>query len=212
MSELGDIDPRQVLALALPEGHESGAATVGGYLIELLLVAWDSPDLDPFGNSGWQWDLLKPLAEAGFITIPFDEDGYLGAYENTERKRGEDIISMVIKSLGEPAAPPEMPPLDYQVDVLSSLLAHLRLRLEWIKRGASFEFGDANAKFSPAQVWGRLLRNTAEQRLLWIEGVIGQAEASGRCWMAQHDQVIERQRVRIQELETRVTELGGDLS
>lgn len=110
-----------------------------------------------------------------------------------------------------PPAVVELPPLDDQVDVLSSLLAHLRMRLEWIERGANYEQADVRAVFSPGQVWARLLRNTAEVRLLWIEGVIAQAESAGRCWMTQHDRTIEQQHERIVKLEQRITDLGGDL-
>jgi len=188
--------------------NEAGAATVREFLTGVLAELWRDPPKRVWGTSDWDGPLEKALITAGLVEGTFDEDGYI---EDSDDRAFRALVADAINMLAEVPAPPELPPLDYQVDVLSSLLAHLRMRLEWIERGASYEFDDVNAKFSPAQVWGRLLRNTAEQRLAWIEGVVGQAEAAGRCWMVQHDRVIEEQRERIVALEERLTDLGGEL-
>lgn len=60
--------------------------TVRGFLHGLLSTLWEERDgfsgKRPFGNSGWQWDIFYPLAEAGFIN--FGE-----AYECDGRKEFE---------------------------------------------------------------------------------------------------------------------------
>ena len=62
-------EARRALSLSLPE-NDAEAATVRDYLLELLhavLVEEESfSGKRPFGNSGWQHDLLGPLGEAGF--------------------------------------------------------------------------------------------------------------------------------------------------
>ena len=35
----------------------------------------------PFGNSGWEWDLAKPLIKAGIISGKLDEDGYIEEFD-----------------------------------------------------------------------------------------------------------------------------------
>lgn len=61
--------------------------TVRKYLRELLRTLWEQKDSfhgkRPFGYSGWEFDLMKPLAKAGFIDLgPLDENGY--PYEWTD--------------------------------------------------------------------------------------------------------------------------------
>lgn len=54
--------------------------TVRQYLHEMLGKVWEEQDefdgKRPFGNSGWEFDLYIPLAQAGFIDLgPMDDDG-----------------------------------------------------------------------------------------------------------------------------------------
>lgn len=56
---------RELLELELPE-NGSGRPTVGGYLAEVLLGIWESrDDYSPFGNSGWAYELYRPMLAAG---------------------------------------------------------------------------------------------------------------------------------------------------
>ena len=212
MTEKVEVTPEQLLALPLPEDNDAGAATVREYLTSLLLAAWRHADWYPFGNSGWQWDLLKPMAQAGFITIPLVEDCYIGDYKQSERERGEELVAAAISHMGdEPAPPPKLPPLEGQVTALTSLLSHMQLRLNFIESGADFDQPPQGQVTSDKQVWGWLLNVTPEERLRWIEGVTSRANEALRCFMHGHAAVIESQRARIQALEKRVTELGGEL-
>lgn len=61
----------QVAAIPLPPNSEaaseSGASTVGGYLIALLRQLWQEEEgfsgKRPFGNSGWTWDLYAVVGQ-----------------------------------------------------------------------------------------------------------------------------------------------------
>jgi hypothetical protein len=99
-------DPRRVLELPLDPDNDSGETTVKGYLIKLLETLWREEagfsGKRPFGNSGWECDLLVPLVKAGLIAGSLDEDGYL---ENVDDDAGEALILAAIKALGAPEAP-----------------------------------------------------------------------------------------------------------
>lgn len=94
--------PHQVLALPL-EPNDSGADTVRGYLLELLKVAWDAgDDLNPFGNSGWKWDLYRVLVNAGYVASPFDERGYVEPRADFDKRTAERLITDAITALRTP--------------------------------------------------------------------------------------------------------------
>ena len=94
-------DPQAVLSLPLDPDNDSGATTVRGYLIKLLETLWREQEgfsgKRPFGNSGWDYDLMIPLVKAGFIRGTFDEDGYV---EELDDEAGAAIILAAIKALG----------------------------------------------------------------------------------------------------------------
>jgi hypothetical protein len=90
----------EILALPMPE-NDANAPTVGGYLTALLREVWTEQDgfsgKRPFGNSGWDADLMLPLVTAGLITGEVDEEGYLEEYDST---RGHALILRAIDALG----------------------------------------------------------------------------------------------------------------
>lgn len=92
--------PEQVLALPM-EANDSGADTVRGYLVALLAEVWEHTEgfsgKRPFGNSGWDWDLMLPLIKAAFITGTLDEDGYI---EDCDDRAGKKLIADAIRHLG----------------------------------------------------------------------------------------------------------------
>lgn len=96
--------PAQVLALPLDPGNDSGADTVRGYLVALLAEVWRHGEgfggKRPFGNSGWQYDLYRPLLKAGYITGSLDEDGYV---EDVDDRAGDRLIAEAIESLADDA-------------------------------------------------------------------------------------------------------------
>lgn len=103
-------DPKDVLALPLDPSNDSGADTVRGYLMALLAAVWVEGEgfsgKRPFGNSGWDYDLYRPLVKAGFITGQLDEDGCL---EDCDSEAGERVITAAIRSLLEVPAPHAVP-------------------------------------------------------------------------------------------------------
>lgn len=92
--------PQQILDLPM-ENNDSGADTVRGYLVALLAEVWEHAESfsgkRPFGNSGWDWDLMLPLVKAGYITGKVDEDGYL---DDCDDRAGQKLIAAAILALG----------------------------------------------------------------------------------------------------------------
>jgi hypothetical protein len=98
-------EPTSEQVLALPmESNDSGADTVRGYLVALLRELWQHGEgfsgKRPFGNSGWDWDLMPPLIKAGYITGTLDEDGYI---EECDERTGRRLIAVAIGHLGDAA-------------------------------------------------------------------------------------------------------------
>jgi hypothetical protein len=92
---------RTILRLPMMK-NDSGATTVGGYLQKLLVTLWIEQEgfsgKRPFGNSGWDYDLMKALADGGFIKGEIDEDGYFYCSDN-ESVRGYKIIKALLHNL-----------------------------------------------------------------------------------------------------------------
>lgn len=70
------------LVLSYPvTDNDANAKNVGEYLHSLLFTLWEEGEgfsgKRPFGNSGWEYDLYKPLIQGGFIEGELDEDGYV---------------------------------------------------------------------------------------------------------------------------------------
>jgi hypothetical protein len=90
---------RQALALEIGD-NDAGAVTVRDYLVKLLATAWcDEQSFDgkrPFGNSGWQDEVYRPLVAAGLIIGTLDEDGCI---EDADYDAGEELILACIDSL-----------------------------------------------------------------------------------------------------------------
>lgn len=100
MSDTKAPTPQQILDLPMGEDNDSGAATVRGYLIALLAVVWDEgDDLNPFGNSGWKWDLYRALVTAGYVSSPFDEHGYVTRGTGFNERVASRLITSAIKAL-----------------------------------------------------------------------------------------------------------------
>jgi len=65
--------------------------TIRDYLRELLRLLWVEQDgfsgKRPFGNSGWHYDLMPALIEAGLVDGSLDEDGYVDKVDDEEVDR-----------------------------------------------------------------------------------------------------------------------------
>lgn len=95
-------EPPRHYVLDLPMGeNDARARTIREYLIALLSALWDEQEgfsgKRPFGNSGWDCDLLVPLIRGGLIDGRLDEDGYI---EEIDDNGGEHLIAMAIEALG----------------------------------------------------------------------------------------------------------------
>lgn len=92
---------RQILALPMQD-NDAGAATIRDYLIKLLATLWDEKEgfdgKRPFGNSGWDGDLVVALIQAGFIEGELDDGGYI---ESCDDDAAEELIAVAIQALGE---------------------------------------------------------------------------------------------------------------
>jgi hypothetical protein len=95
------IDFQRVLDAPVESDDVPEARTVRDYLVALLAKLWEDQEgfngKRPFGNSGWDSDLIAALARAELIEGSFDEDGYL---EASDDEAGEELIAGAIKHLG----------------------------------------------------------------------------------------------------------------
>lgn len=91
--------PQQLLALPIIQ-TEVEVATLGEFFIELLSTLWRQgsgfSSKRPFGLSSWQYDVYKPMVEAGFLYGEFDDEGYLQDVDTDEADR---MIEGAIRSL-----------------------------------------------------------------------------------------------------------------
>jgi len=66
--------PQELLDLPIGE-NEANASTLRGYLKELIYNVWNEGEefsgKRAFGNSSWEWDLIRVLQEAG---VPGNEE------------------------------------------------------------------------------------------------------------------------------------------
>lgn len=74
----------QVLDLPMDK-NDAGAATVRAYMKALLRKVLTETEgfsgKRPFGNSGWNRDMHKPLVKAGLVAGQIDEDGDLDGHD-----------------------------------------------------------------------------------------------------------------------------------
>jgi len=74
--------------------------TIKNYLKELLSELWIREEgfsgKRPFGNSGWQHDVYKPLIEKGLISGSLDEEGYINECDD---KEADSLLLDLIESL-----------------------------------------------------------------------------------------------------------------
>ncbi len=76
--------------------------TIRDYLRILLETLWcDGESFSgkrPFGNSGWESELYRPLVKHGFVRGTLDEDGYIKTFDSdTANKLVFDMIRFIFK-------------------------------------------------------------------------------------------------------------------
>jgi len=77
--------------------------TIRDYLIRLLSDVWKDGEgfngKRPFGDSGWESDLITPLVRAGLVKGKLDADGYI---DSVDDEAAEKLIADTIIYLGKP--------------------------------------------------------------------------------------------------------------
>lgn len=98
-----DIDGSVVLAIRFYCDDLGKEVSIGEYLIELLTSLWSEGEgfsgKRPFGNSGWENDLRRPLVSAGLVWGELDSDGYL---EDYDADAADEAIFAAIDALRPP--------------------------------------------------------------------------------------------------------------
>lgn len=97
-----DIDTetaKRILDLPM-RGNDADAGTVREYLVALLRQLWiDGHGFSgkkPFGNSGWEDDLIVPLIRAGLLEGTLDE---YGCPDGHDYREGDRLILSAIDHL-----------------------------------------------------------------------------------------------------------------
>ncbi len=94
-----DMDGSQILDLPMGE-NDADARTIREYLRALLKELWTDGEgfsgKRPFGNSGWERDLHKPLVAAKLVKGRLDEDGCL---ESVDERKADTVIFKAIAAL-----------------------------------------------------------------------------------------------------------------
>lgn len=80
-------------ALELRFDSDAGdGGTIRDYFHALLTTLWQEGEgfsgKRPFGNSGWEWDIYKPLIEAEYVDGKLDPDGYI---EKCDEKQANTV-------------------------------------------------------------------------------------------------------------------------
>lgn len=103
-NELTKYDGKAVLAVMVEQSDLEGAMTVRQYLGALLSTLWEEGERfggkRPFGNSGWEYDLYRPLVKAGIIEGQLDDDGDI---LDVNSGQGYDAIQAAIDELISPS-------------------------------------------------------------------------------------------------------------
>ena len=72
--------------------------TIKDYFKKLLLTLWEECEgfsgKRPFGNSGWEYAIIIPLAKTGYINAKFDEYGDL---VNFDSLYADKLVTEMIK-------------------------------------------------------------------------------------------------------------------
>lgn len=89
--------PQEILSIPMdPKRNDCGAKTIGEYLYALLCGVLREQEgfsgKRPFGNSGWDSELMVALHKAGRITLELDEDGYINELPKAQEIKGIKLL------------------------------------------------------------------------------------------------------------------------
>lgn len=83
-------------------GDLGGEVSIREYLHALLCRLWDEGESfsgkRPFGNSGWEYDLYKPLIIAGIVSGWIDDQGYVE--EVDEKEANAEVFRLINEMCG----------------------------------------------------------------------------------------------------------------
>lgn len=89
----------KVLKCPMTYDNDADAVTVGDYLKRLLLELWIREEgfsgERPFGNSGWQYEMVLALVKEGLVTGKIDDE--YGDLIEFDQDFYEDLIIAAIK-------------------------------------------------------------------------------------------------------------------
>lgn len=70
--------------------------TVRDYMKRLLTTLFEEGEgfsgKRPFGNSGWEYDIARPLISGGYISGEIDSDGCVEDFDEDEFQRGVRLL------------------------------------------------------------------------------------------------------------------------
>lgn len=87
-----------------PDTNDAGANTIRGYLVALLAELWEKGEgfsgKRPFGNSGWEHELYRALADDGEIEANYYtyDDGFVEV-DGYDTVKGNRLIARAIRDL-----------------------------------------------------------------------------------------------------------------
>lgn len=92
---------QSILDLKFKSEDLNKKVTIREFFFELMKALWEEKECfdgkRPFGNSGWDGDLIKCLIENKLVEGKLDEDGYLEDYDYA--KVDKFIFNKIIKPL-----------------------------------------------------------------------------------------------------------------
>ncbi len=90
----------EILKLKIGDCDAGEGLTIADYFKKLLITMWREGESfsgkRPFGNSGWEYDVYKPLIVAGVVEGSLDEYGFVETLD--EPKAVELIVELIASS------------------------------------------------------------------------------------------------------------------
>lgn len=91
----------EILALTTLRYDLNEEITLRQYFYDLMSTLWCEQDgfdnKRPFGNSGWDYEIYKPLVQAGLVKGRIDADGYIAELDDAEAN--EFVLTKILQPL-----------------------------------------------------------------------------------------------------------------
>lgn len=91
----------EILALTTLRRDLNEEITLRQYFYDLMSTLWCEQDgfdgKRPFGNSGWDYEIYKPLVQAGLVKGRIDVDGYIAELDDAEAN--EFVLTKILQPL-----------------------------------------------------------------------------------------------------------------